>query len=67
MKAMVEADLQEVKTYISLHHNTVPQYIATRPIMYLCLEAKRFPGTGVSKWLWGHAGLDLEVMRKKAC
>ena len=37
--AMVEAELQEVDTYVSRHQNTVAQNIATKPIMNLCLAA----------------------------
>ena len=36
---MVEAGLQEVDTYVSRRQNTVSQFIATRPIMDLSLEA----------------------------
>ena len=36
-EAMVEVVLQEVDIYVSRHHNTVAQFIATRPIMDLCL------------------------------
>ena len=46
--AMAEADLQEVETYVSCRQNTVVQYIATRPIMDLCLAAKRRPGPRVA-------------------
>ena len=45
--AILEAELQELETYIYRHQNTVAQYIANRPIMDLCLAAKRRPGTRV--------------------
>ena len=49
--AMAEAGLQEVETYVSCLHNTVVQYIATNPIMDLCLAAKRRPGPRVEmRW-----------------
>ena len=32
-EAMSEVVLQEVETYVSRHHNTVVQYILTRPFM----------------------------------
>ena len=48
--AKAEAGLQEVETYISRRQNTVAQYIATRPIMDLCLVAKRRPGPRVAMW-----------------
>ena len=51
-EAMEEVLLQEVEAYISLCQNTVSQFIATRPIMDLCLAAERRPGSRVAKrWL----------------
>ena len=44
--------LQYVETYVSRHQNTAAQFIATRPIMDLCLAAKRRLGSWVSKWWW---------------
>ena len=38
---MADPGSQEVETYVSHHQNTVAQYIATRPIMDLCLVANR--------------------------
>ena len=49
---MAEAWLQEAETYVYLHHNTVAQYIETRPIMGLCLASKRRPGTRLKIWWW---------------
>ena len=63
---MVEAGLQEVETYVSRRHNTMAQYIATRPIMDLCLAAKRRPGPRVAIRWWEQEGLDLEGMRTAA-
>ena len=39
--ATAEAGLQEVETYIYFSHNTVAEYIATRPIIDLCMLADR--------------------------
>ena len=36
---MEEVVLQEVDTYVYLCQNKVAQFIATRPIMYLCLAS----------------------------
>ena len=48
---MAGAGLQEVETYVSRRQNTEAQYIVTRPIMDLCLEAKRRPGLRVTmRW-----------------
>ena len=63
---MEEAGIQEVETYVSRHKNNVAQYIATRPIMYLCLTAKLSPGSRVAIWWWEQKGLDLEGMRTAA-
>ena len=46
--AMAEAGLQEVETYVSRLQNTVTQFIATRPIMNLCLEVDLIPGPRLS-------------------
>ena len=48
---MAEVGLQELETYVSLRHNNVAKYIATKPIMELCLVAKRRPGPRVAmRW-----------------
>ena len=47
-------------TYVFHHPNTVAQYIATRPIMDLCLAAKRRPGLRVTIRWCEQEGLDLE-------
>ena len=39
---------EEIGIYIDCHQNTVAQYIATRPIMDLYLEAERRPGIRLS-------------------
>ena len=38
--AMLEAGLQEVKTYVFCRQNTATQFILATPIMYLCLVAE---------------------------
>ena len=63
---MEEALLQEVETYTSHLHNTVAQFIATGPIMDLCLAVERRLGSRVSKQWWEQDGLDLEGMRTEA-
>ena len=35
----------------------IAQYIATQPILYLCLEAERRPGLQVSVQWWEQEGL----------
>ena len=39
------------------------QYISTRHILYLYLEAERHPGEVVSKQWWEKMGLHLELAR----
>ena len=56
---MEEEVLQEVETYVSRRQNTFTQFIATIPIMDLCLVAARSPGSRVSKQWWYQEGLDL--------
>ena len=57
---MAEVGLQELETHVSHHQNTVAQYIATRPIMGLCLAEKRRPGKMLEMRWWEQEGLDLE-------
>ena len=48
---MEEAGLHEMETYVSDLQNKVAQYIATRPIMCLCLVENRRPGPRVEmRW-----------------
>ena len=63
---MAEEGLQEVDTYISGRQNTMVQYILTRPIMDLCLAAKRRTGPIVKMWWWEQEGLYLEGMRTES-
>ena len=57
---MTEAGIQEVETYVARRHNTVAKFIATRPIMDLCLAATWSLGSRVSKRWWDQEGLGLE-------
>ena len=63
---MTNTGLQEVETYVSHHQNTVAQFIATRPIMDLCLVAERRPGSRVTKRWWEQDGLGVEGIRTAA-
>ena len=63
---MMEAGLQEVKTYISYRTNTPTQFIVTKPIMDLCLEVERRPGSRVANRWFDKDALDLEGMRTEA-
>ena len=46
--------------YLARRQNTVAQFIATRPIMDICLAAERSPGERVSHRWWYQDNLDLE-------
>ena len=49
---MTEAILQEVDNYIYLFQNIIAQFIATRPIMDLCLAEEGRPGPRVPMRWW---------------
>ena len=46
---IAEAGLEVLDNYVARRQNTVAQYIVTPTIMYLYMEAERFPGARVSK------------------
>ena len=49
---MAEAGFKEVETYVSRRQNTVAQFIATRPIIELCLEMEWRSGSRVTNQWW---------------
>ena len=55
--------LEEIEVYISPRQNIVAQYIATRPIMELCLAAERKPGMRLSRQWWEYPALDILGIR----
>ena len=56
--------LDEIGVYIDCHHNMVTQYIATHPIMDLCLAAERKPVLQLFLWRWWeHPALDILGIR----
>ena len=58
-EALREAGLKELELYTRRRNNMVVQFIATRPIMDLCLEAERRPGIRFPKWRWYQDGLRI--------
>ena len=64
--AVSEPGLEEVETYVSYPQNTVTHFIATRPILDLCLAAYQCPGERVSWRWWEQDNLDLEDMQAAA-
>ena len=57
---MAEEVIQDIGTYVASCQNTVTQYIATRPIMDLCLVAGWHPWVQVLKRWWEQESIDLE-------
>ena len=51
-----------METYVSHRYNTVANFIATRPVMDLCLEAERIPGEQVYQRWREQDNLDLQEM-----
>ena len=45
---MNSVGMEEEETYALRRQNTVAQYIATRPILELCLATEQWPGAQVS-------------------
>ena len=50
--ALAIVGLGEIGIYIARRHNMVAQYIATHPIIELCLEAEWKPGLRLSRRWW---------------
>ena len=57
---MTDLGLQEVETYVSHIQNTAAQFIATRPIVDLCMASERRPDPRISKWWWEQDWVDVE-------
>ena len=61
--ALAMVGLYEIGMYIVCQQNTVAQYIATRPIMQLCLAEERNPGMRLSRRWWKQPGMDILGIR----
>ena len=59
----MEDGLKEMTVYIARRHNMVAQYINTRMIMELCLEATAWSGAWVTKQWWEQEGMGLKETR----
>ena len=55
---MEEARLTNIRTSILRRQNTVAQYIATRPLLDLCVGARSRGGEKVTLRWWEQAGID---------
>ena len=67
MEAVIQAEgLEKVETYILHFHNTIAQYISTRPIIELCLAVDWRPGTRIVRSWWEQECINLEGVRVSA-
>ena len=57
-RVMKETGMVEIRTSILQRQNTFAQFIATRPILDLCEQATRRPGSRVSWRWWEQTGID---------
>ena len=55
---MKEAGFTDVRTSIKRRHNTVAQYIATRPLLDLCKGMTQIGGARVEMRWWYQKGVD---------
>ena len=62
-EAMKESVLEKVETYILHLQNTISQYIATPPILDLCLAAERRTGMRVAQPWLDQEGINLKFLR----
>ena len=62
----MEAGFEGIGKYITGRQNKAAQYIATRPILYLCERSSWRPGAWVSWRWWEQIGLYLEGAKKRA-
>ena len=56
---MAESVLEDMETYVAHRYNTVANFIATRSIVDLCLEAERLPEEQVYQRRREQDNLDL--------
>ena len=61
---MQEVGLEIIETYITNHQKTISQYIATSPILELCLAVERKLGLQIPKCWWEQDGMDWEGERE---
>ena len=55
-----------IRTSILRRHNTVAQFIVTRPILDLCKKAKRRPGARVPRRWWEQTRINWKGARERA-
>ena len=62
---MEEAGLTDIRTSILRRQNTVAQYIATRPLLDLCVGARAREGAKMTLRWWEQAVIDWEKAKAK--
>ena len=62
---MEEAGLTDIRTSILRRQNTVAQYIATQPLLDLCVGARAREGAKVALMWWEQAGIDWGKSKEK--
>ena len=63
---MEEAGFEEIGVYIKKRQNTVARYILTQPIMDICEQSVRRPGSWVYRRWCEQEKIDLEVEMERA-
>ena len=63
--ATKEAGIVRARTSVLRRHNTVAQFIATRPILGLCEVTERRGGTRPPQRWWEQPGIDWKLAREK--
>ena len=62
---MKEAGFTDVRTSINRRQNTVAQYIATQPLLYLCEGATQRGGARVTMRWWEQKVIDWEKAKAR--
>ena len=65
-EAMREAGFEGIRKAVTRRQNTVAQYIATQPIMYLCERTTQMVGARVSRRWWYQEEIDLKASKERA-
>ena len=63
--ATKDAGIVRSRTSVLRRHNTVAQFVATRPILALCEGSERQGGTRVPQRWWEQTGIDWRLAREK--
>ena len=63
--AIKDAGTVRASTSVLRRQNTVAQFVATRPILVLCMETEQRGGTQVPQRWWEQPGIDWRLAREK--